>query len=150
VSFLDNLENNLKALESRDEADSTVQRRRESDRHNARAIAPWAEKLKNSEFVKNLMQQATRAGFQLRTKVHITWIGPVLRLEGRQQRLELQPTPEGVMAVMFGDAREVRRKPVDLASDPESLVREWIPMIEERKRIEEEAARAGEDLLEEI
>jgi hypothetical protein len=54
---------------------------------------------------------------------------------------------------MFGGDKgdeEVRRKPVDLASDPESLVQEWIPMIEERKRIDDEAARAGEDLLEEI
>jgi hypothetical protein len=150
VSFLDNLENNLKSLESRDDADATVDRRRESDRHNARAIAPWAEKLKNGDFAKKLMQQATRAGFQLRTKIHIAWIGPALRLEGRQQRLELQPTPEGVVAVMFGGDKEVRRKPVDLASDPESLVREWMPMIEERKRIDDEAARAGEDLLQEI
>ena len=150
MSFLDNLENTLKSLESRDEADSTLQRRRESDRHNARAVAPWAEKLKNGDFVKKLMQQATRAGFQLRTKVHIAWIGPALRLEGRQQRLELQPTPDGVVAVMFGGDKEVRRTPVDLASDPENLVREWMPMIEERKRIDDEAARAGEDLLEEV
>lgn len=150
MSFLDNLENTLKSLESRDEADSTLQRRRESDWHSARAVAPWAEKLKNGDFVKKLMQQATRAGFQLRTKVHIAWIGPALRLEGRQQRLELQPTPDGVVAVMFGGDKEVRRTPVDLASDPENLVREWMPMIEERKRIDDEAARAGEDLLEEV
>jgi hypothetical protein len=150
VSFLDNLENNLKSLESQDEADATVQRRRESDQYHARAIAPWAEKLKNSDFVKKLMQQATRAGFQLRTKVHIAWIGPALRLDGRQQRLELQPTPDGIVAAMFRDDEEVRRKPVDLASDPESLIREWMPMIEERKRIEDEAARAGAALLEEI
>jgi hypothetical protein len=149
VSFLDNLENNLKSLESQDQADTTVQRRRESDQHYARAIAPWAEKLKNSDFVKKLMQQATRAGFQLRTKVHIAWIGPALRLEGRRQRLELQPTPDGVVAAMFRDKEEVRRKPVDLASDPESLVREWMPMIEDRKRMDDEAARADAALLEE-
>lgn len=150
VSFLDNLENNLKSLESREEADPAAERRRESDQHNARAIAPWAEKLKNGDFAKKLMQQATRAGFQLRTKIHIAWIGSALRLEGRQQRLELQPTPDGVVAVMFRDDQEVRRKRVELESDPESLVREWIPMIEERKRAEDEAARAGAALLEEI
>lgn len=150
MSFLDNLENNLKSLESRDEADTRVHRRRESDQHRVRAIAPWAEKLKNGDFARKLMQQATRAGFQLRTKIHIAWIGPVLRLEGRQQRLELQPTPDGVVAVMFRGEEEVRRKPVDLESDPESLVREWMPMLEERKRIEDEQARAGEALLEEI
>jgi hypothetical protein len=150
VSFLDNLENNLKSLESSDEADFAVHRRRESDQHHARAVAPWAEKLKNGDFAKKLMQQATRAGFQLRTKVHIAWIGPALRLEGRKQRLELQPTRDGVVAVMFRENEEVRRRPVDLESDPESLVREWIPMIEERKRIEDEAARADAALLEEI
>ena len=149
MSFLDNLENNLKSLESRDEADTTVHRRRESDQNRARAIAPWAEKLKNAEFTKKLMQQATRAGFQLRTKIHITWIGPALRLEGRQQRLELQPTPSGVVAVLFRGNEEVQRKPVDLDSDPETLVREWAPMVEERKRIEEEQARATAALLEE-
>jgi hypothetical protein len=150
VSFLDNLENNLKSLESRDEADSTVHQRRESDQHRARAIAPWADKLKNGEFAKKLMQQATRAGFQIRTKIHIAWIGPALRLEGRQQRLELQPTSDGVVAVMYRGDEEVGRKPVDLESDPESLVQEWIPMLEERKRIEDEAARADAALLEEI
>jgi len=149
VSFLDNLENNLKSLESRDETDTTVHRRRESDEHRARAIAPWAEKLKNGEFAKKLMQQATRAGFQVRTKVHIAWIGPVLRLEGRQQRLELHPTPSGVVAVMFREAEEVQRKPVNLDSDPEMLVREWAPMLEERKRIDDEQARATAALLEE-
>ena len=150
MSFLDNLENNLKSLESRDEADTSNHRRRESDQDRARAVAPWAEKLKNGEFAKKLMQQATRAGFQLRTKIHIVWIGPTLRLEGRQQRLELQPTPDGIIAVMFRGDEEVRRKPVDLASDPESLVREWIPLVEERKRLEDEQARAGAALLEEI
>jgi hypothetical protein len=150
VSFLDNLENNLKSLESRDEVGVTVDRRRELDQVRARAIAPWAEKLKNGEFAKKLMQQATRAGFQLRTKIHIAWIGPALRLEGRKQRLELQPTPDGVVAVMFRDREEIRRKPVNLESDPESLVREWIPILEERKRIEDEEARADAAMLEEI
>ena len=150
MSFLDNLENNLKSLESRDEVGVTVDRRRELDQVRARAIAPWAEKLKNGEFAKKLMQQATRAGFQLRTKIHIAWIGPALRLEGRKQRLELQPTPDGVVAVMFRDREEIRRKPVNLESDPESLVREWIPILEERKRIEDEEARADAAMLEEI
>ena len=149
MSFLDNLENNLKSLESRDETDPTVHQRRESDQHRARAIAPWAEKLRSGEFAKKLMQQATRAGFQLRTKVHIAWIGPVLRLEGRQQRLELQPTTGGVVAVMFRDDAEVQRKPVDLDSDPETLVREWAPMLEARKRVDDERARASAALLEE-
>lgn len=150
MSFLDNLENNLKSLESSGEADPTDQRRRESDQHRARAIAPWAEKLKNGEFAKKLMQQATRAGFELRTKVHIAWIGPALRLEGRRQRLELQPTPDGIVAAMFRDDEEVRRKPIDLAGDPELLVREWMPMIAERKRVDDEAARAAQDLVEEM
>ena len=46
MSFLDNLENNLKALESRDEGGLDESRRRERDRGAPLAAAPWAERLK--------------------------------------------------------------------------------------------------------
>jgi hypothetical protein len=149
VSFLDNLENNLKSLESREEADITQDRKRDFDRHQARAIAPWFEKLKNSEFTKKLMQQATRAGFQRRTKVHIVWIGSTLRFEARNQRLELRPAADGVSAVILRDAQEVLRRPVNLDGDPEALIGEWMPLVEERKRVDDEAARAALELDEE-
>lgn len=149
MSFLDNLENNLKSLESREEADITQHQRRDSDRHHARAIAPWLEKLKNGEFAKKLMQQAARAGFQRRTKVNIVWIGSTLRLEARNQRLELRPAADGVSAVILRDNQEVLTRPVDLDGDPEPLIREWMPLIEERKRLDDDAARAAAELNEE-
>ena len=62
MSFLDNLENNLKSLESSEEADAADARRRESDQRQRKAAGPWAERLRNGEFSKKLMQQATRAG----------------------------------------------------------------------------------------
>lgn len=148
VSFLDNLENNLKSLESREEADITQHQRRDSDRDHARAIAPWLEKLKNGEFTKKLMQQATRAGFQRRTKVHIAWIGSTLRFEARNQRLELRPAADGVSAVILRDNQEILRRPVNLDGDPEALIGEWMPLVEERKRLDDEAARAAAEFNE--
>lgn len=145
MSFLDNLENNLKSLESRDERDPTDARRRESDRTMAKAVAPWAERLKSGEFSKALMQQATRAGFQIRTKVHMVWIGATLRLEARNLRLELRPSRDGVDAVILRDREELRRGKVDLNGSPESLVREFIPLVEERKREEEAEQRRMEE-----
>ena len=138
MSFLDNLENNLKSLESREEANPEDARRRESDRNLARASAPSAERLKNGQFSKTLMQMATQAGFRIRTKVHIAWIGTTLRLEARNQRLELRPSPEGVDSVILRDGQEVRRARVDLEGSPEPLLREFMPLVEERKRHEQE------------
>src|SRR5438270_4708367 len=55
MSYLDNLENNLKALESRDERTTASRKRPEQDRKQANASQPYAEKLRNSEFTKNLL-----------------------------------------------------------------------------------------------
>jgi hypothetical protein len=130
VSFLDNLENNLKALEGRDEGldDS---RRRESERDRRLAIAPWAERLKREPYAEGLMRQATLAGRQRRMKVNLAWIETTLRLEARDQRLELRPTPEGIVAVFLRDAEEVRRTAVDLAGDPRGLTDEWMAAIDQ-------------------
>jgi hypothetical protein len=51
VSFLDNLENSLKSLDTQDEraADRGSQKeKRDAERAQALAIAPWAEQLKPS------------------------------------------------------------------------------------------------------
>lgn len=130
VSFLDNLENNLKAMEGRDEGldDS---RRRDSERDRRLAIAPWAEQLKRGPYTEALMRQATLAGRQRRMKVNLSWIDTTLRLEARDHRLELRPTPEGVVAVFVRDAEEARRAPVDLAGDPQRLTDEWMAAIDQ-------------------
>jgi hypothetical protein len=127
MSFLDNLENNLKSLEGRDEAaDRGNARQQEAERRKALAAAPSAERLKSAPFTAELLRQATRAGHQARTKVHLAWLGTTLRLEARERRLELRPTPDGVVAVFLDNGREVRVQPIDLEGDPQALVREWL------------------------
>src|SRR5215475_5971244 len=114
MSFLDNLENNLKALESREDGGADESRRREQDKKSALAAAPWAERLKKEPFAQNLMQQATVAGRASRTKINLVWIGTTLRLEGRGHRLELRPGPKGITAVFLTGSGEVKQQPVDL------------------------------------
>ena len=66
MSFLDNLENSLKSLESRDEASGNAeqqQRARERARAEAQAAAPYAEELKKGPFTAELLKQAARVGF---------------------------------------------------------------------------------------
>jgi hypothetical protein len=116
MSFLDDLENNLKSLESAEggrEADERQARLRERERAAAQAIAPWAEELKKSAFTAELLHQAARVGFSLRVKVHVAWLGTTLRLEARGRRLELRPTPSGIVAAY-------------LEGSPEALVRAWL------------------------
>ena len=129
MSFLDDLENNLKSLESAEgvrEADERQARVRERERAAAQAIAPWAEELKKSAFTAELLHQAARVGFSLRVKVHVAWLGTTLRLEARGRRLELRPTPSGIVAAYLDDAAETRTEPLDLAGSPEALVRAWL------------------------
>ncbi|MCU1237121.1 MAG: hypothetical protein JWP63_5088 [Candidatus Solibacter sp.] len=129
MSFLDNLENNLKSLESSEQGKDDAERAhrtRESERARAQAAAPFADQLKNGPYTAELLTQATRVGFSLRTKVHIAWLGSSLRLEAREKRLELRPTPTGVIAVYIEDGEEKRTEPLDLAGSPETLVRGWL------------------------
>jgi len=129
MSFLDNLENNLKSLEStgqgREDA-GRQQKARDQSRAQALASAPYAEALKNGPFTAELLKQASRVGFATRTKVHIAWLGPTLRLEARERRLELRPTAKGVVAVYIEDGKDARTEPVDLKGNAESFVRAWL------------------------
>jgi hypothetical protein len=127
MSFLDNLENNLKALEGRDEmANPREIERRESQRAHALAVGPHAEKLKNAPFTSELLKHVTRIGREQRTLVRPFWLGGTLRLEARDRKLELRPTPEGIIAVYLADNQELRREPLNLDSDPEALARTWL------------------------
>jgi hypothetical protein len=126
MSFLDNLENNLKSLESSEQGrEDAVRERRARDgaRSQAQAAAPFAEALKKGPFTAELLKQASRVGFEMRTKVHIAWLGSTLRLEARERRLELRPTAGGVLAVYIVDGKEERSQAVDLEGSPESLIR---------------------------
>jgi len=128
MSFLDNLENNLKAMESHEASGLDDRKRRELERERSIASAPWAERLKKSPYVGKLMRDLTRAGFPRRMKMNFVWIGRALRIEAVDQRLELQPTPGGVDAV-FAD----RRIPINLDAEPDSLIAEWLAVLDRRK-----------------
>src|SRR5665811_1477335 len=129
MSYLDNLENNLKSLESseqgKDDAER-AQRTRENERAQAQAVAPFAEQLKKSPYTAELLKQAARVGFRLRTKVHIAWLGSTLRLEARDNRMELRPTPKGIVACYIEDGQEKRTEACDLKGSPEDLVSKWL------------------------
>ena len=138
MSFLDNLENNLKALESQEEKDpEKIKRdreRREADRKSALLRAPHVEALKNSAFTSELLTQCRTIGHGQRVLVQFTWIGEGLRLDvkprrldAKAKRLELMPTPEGIVAVFSLDGKEIERIPMDPeASDAAALARRWL------------------------
>jgi hypothetical protein len=124
MGFLDNLENDLKALEGREDFSdpSADHERRETERKRALAAAPYAERLKSGAFTEDLLKQAAAAGFRARVKVHFSWIGATLRLQARERKLDLRPTPDGVVAVWLEGNTEIRTQPVDLEGDPGPLV----------------------------
>jgi hypothetical protein len=137
MSFLDNLENNLKSLEAQEDRDPARARkaadRREVERERARAVQPWAEQLRKGTFAQQLMTEATRIGFGLRTKVYISWAGPALRFDARERRLELRPTPDGVVAESFVGGQRTDSKRVDLNGDARKLAETWLePVARER------------------
>src|SRR5689334_11359616 len=126
MSFLDNLENNLKSLESGEQARDDADRERKARDQNRAAIlavAPYAEELRKGPFTAELLKQASRIGFAMRTKVNIAWLGSTLRLEAREKCLELRPTATGVVAVYIENGNEVRTEDVNLHGDAEKLVR---------------------------
>ncbi len=133
MSFSDNLENDLKNLENHDERDTrsiaSVQKQKQSQRATALAAAPYAEKLKNGRFTSSLLTQTAHISHGLRTKVNIMWLGTTLRLQAREHKLELRPTPEGVVAHFLVHEKETKREKVDLSGNPEKLAREWLEMV---------------------
>jgi hypothetical protein len=129
MSFLDNLENSLKSLESSEERKGNAEhdrRVRESERASAQAAAPFAEELKKGPYGQEALRQAALLGHQMRTMVRVAWIGSSLRLEARERRLEFRPTASGVLAVHLDRNQETASAPVDLKGSPEPLIREWL------------------------
>ena len=131
MSFLDNLENNLKALEGREEKDPEKvkrdQERREADRNEALLRAPHVEALKNSAFTSELLTQCRTIGHGQRTLVRFTWIGETLRLDAKEKRMELVPTSQGIAVVFLADGSEIWRGSVDpQREDAAALARRWL------------------------
>ncbi len=126
MGFLDNLESSLKNLESVEERTGNNQQRRDEDRARALAIAPWAERLRSSDYTKRLFDEAAAAGHRMRRKVYMAWLDHVLRLEARERRLELKPTPEGIIADFIEPDGRFRSQPVDLNGNPQALIKQWL------------------------
>lgn len=139
MSFSDNLENDLKNLESAEERDPAGAKRGQNFKHSQRAYAlaaaPNAEKLRNGKFTADLLTHATRIGHGLRTKVNIFWLGTTLRLQAREHRLELRPTPEGVEAHFLEDEKELSKEKVNLGSSAEKLARRWLDSVGPRPEV---------------
>lgn len=126
MDFLDNLENSLKNLESQEERDPAAIRRQETVRKEAAAAAPWAEKLKASDYTKSLFEKAAIAGHKMRSKVYMAWLDSVLRLEARGRWCELRPTATGIVAEFVKPDGQVRSTPIDLTGDPANLLDDWL------------------------
>jgi len=131
MSFLDNLENNLKALERQEERDLEKQQRDREQREAERAAeirrAPYAEALRESAFTSELLGQCRVVGRELRVLVQFTWIGETLRLDAKEKRMELVPTADGIVAVTSEGGVEKNRANVNLEKDDAAaLVRRWL------------------------
>ena len=130
MSFLDNLESNLKALESRSERDPDALAREAAAREAARSvaleIAPYAEALRNGPFKDGLLTACRDIGHRRRILVRPVWIDSTLRLEAGAKKLELRPSPSGVFAVFFDGVEERENTPIDLSSDPVKLAERWL------------------------
>jgi hypothetical protein len=131
MSFLDNLENNLKALESREEKDpEKVKReheRRDADRAAALLRAPHVEALKTSPFTVELLTQCRAIGHGQRVLVQFTWLGERLRLDAKSKRMELEPTAEGITAVFSLNGEVTGRALVDpKVDDAAALAKRWL------------------------
>lgn len=131
MSYLDNLENNLKALENQEERDpekvKREQERREAERSAALLRAPHVEALKNSPFTVELLTQCRAIGHGQRVLVQFTWLGEALRLDAKAKRMVLTPTSEGIMAVFSENGDEAGRTNVDpKVDDAAALARRWL------------------------
>ncbi len=117
MSYLDNLENNLKALENQEERDpqkvKREQERREAERSAALLRAPYVEALKNSPFTLELLTQCRAIGHRQRVLVQFTWLGETLRLDAKEKRMLLMPTGEGITAIFSVNGDETGRTTVD-------------------------------------
>src|ERR1700709_671370 len=117
MGYLDNLENNLKALENQEERDpekiKRQQERREAERTAALERAPHAEALKTSAFTSELLTQCRAIGHGQRVLVQFTWLDESLRMDAKAKRMDLTPTAEGITAIFSVNGEETGREAVD-------------------------------------
>lgn len=126
MGFLDNLENAVKAEEARASRDPETARReaeaREAARAAAAAAAPFAEALKTSPFVNQLLGECRTLGHASRTLVRMSWIDRTVRFEAKDRKLDLVPGAQGITAVFPGGS-----EPLDLATaDPKAFAARFL------------------------
>lgn len=128
MSFLDNLENSVKAMEAREQRDPEALQRerqaREAAQEAARQSAPHAAALR--DYAPNLLAAARLAGHASRTMVRMSWIQTTARFEAKAKRLDLRPAADGVVAVFSEDGVERGVEPLDLKADPAHLAARWL------------------------
>ena len=134
MGYLDNLENNLKALENQEQRDpekiKREQERREAERTAALQRAPHAEALKTSPFTSELLTQCRAIGHGQRVLVQFTWLGETLRLDAKEKRLQLSPTAEGITAVFSVNGEVTERALVDPSKDDAgALAKRWLTSL---------------------
>ena len=131
MSYLDNLENNLKALENQEQRDpekvTRERERRDVERNAAMLRAPHVEALKTSPFTSELLTECRIIGRGQRVLVQFTWLDEVLRLDAKPKRMELTPTSDGIIAVFSENGSETARVNVNPQTDnAESLAKSWL------------------------
>jgi hypothetical protein len=89
-------------------------------------IAPHAQALRNGPFKDGLLTACRDIGHRRRILVRPVWVDSTLRLEAGVKKLELRPTPSGVLAVFFDGGRERESIPIDLSSDPIKVAEKWL------------------------
>jgi len=131
MSYLDNLEDNLKALENLEEKDpekvKRQQEQRAAERNAALLRAPYAQALKTSAFTSELLKECRAIGHAQRVLVQFAWIGEVLRLSANRKRMELIPTADGITVIFSVDGMETGRATADpQAEDAAALAQRWL------------------------
>ena len=130
MSYLDSLENNLKALENQAERDPTEVRRRQearaADRAAAVAAEPYVKELREGQFTRTLLGHCAVIGYSLRTKIRPLWLGNVLRLEARDKQIDFESSADGVQAVFREAGQVIGREAVDLTQPSEPLAKRWL------------------------
>ena len=96
---------------------------RKATRSVAFQIGPHAEALRNGPFKDGLLTACREIGHRRRILVRPVWIDSTLRQEAAAKKLDLRPTPSGVLAVFFEGDRELDSTPIDLSSDPVNIGR---------------------------
>lgn len=132
MGFLDNLESDLKSLESANEREdaSGSKNRRDADRAARIALQPSVERLRKSAFTDHLLRAAQQESFRIRARINVVWVGDVLRLDLPNKRLELRPVPGGVQAIATFNGVPVEPALVDFSGDAMQLLQGWLSKTE--------------------